>query len=297
LIDKALLSEVKRLHFRTRKMTDESLLGGYRSAFKGQGIEFEDVREYSAGDDVRLIDWKVTARARKPYIKRFKEERELSVLIAVDVSSSTLTGSNNKIRERVAAQVGAILTLIALRNNDQVGLLTYSDRVESYHPPKKSRASVWRIIREVISTSEYNPKTDLGGLCHFLLSVLKRKTIVFVISDYFDNDYEDKLAALRAKHDVTSVVLEDSHDYNLPDTGLLNIRCPETGRSMSIDTSFKLARDSYAAAGKARKEKLHKLFAKAGINNIWIDTNDDPLPVLQKFFLSKSRSKIFSNHA
>lgn len=259
-LDPELLEEIRRLHFATRRLADRGVAGSYRSAFRGRGIEFEEVREYIPGDEIRSIDWKVTARTGLPHIKSYREERELTVLIAVDVSSSTLTGTRKQLRDRIIAKVGALLTLVALQNNDKVGLVTFSDRLETFHPPRKARSSVWRILHEVLSVGTYRPTTDLGALFSFMSSVLKQRAIIFVLSDFHDDGYERELAGLSKRHDVTAVTVVDPADWELPEAGLLRVRDPESGRVTLLDTSHPRVREEYTLAGfRAREERLSVL--------------------------------------
>ncbi len=286
-----ILDDIKKLHFSTRKIADEALLGGYKSTFKGRGIEFEDVREYIPGDDIRSIDWKVTARSGQPFVKRYREERELSVMVAVDVSASAHTGSSNQTRERLAARVGAVLTMMAMQNGDKVGLVTHSDQVEKFYPPRKSRNSVWRIIREVMTSGDYNSGTDLFGLNKFLRQVLKRRSVIFIISDFFDPSFGENLAQLSSKHDVTAVVIEDPLDHSLPNLGLLTVKDPETGQKTVIDTSQKRVREKYQELQLAHREKLVKSFRKYGVGSIWLGTDKDFIPAIRSYFLSKERGR------
>ena len=248
-LDPELLAEIKKLHFQTKRLADENLMDSYKSAFRGTGIEFEEVREYLPGDDIRSIDWKVTARTGTPFIKSFREERELTVLIAVDVSASTHTGTRGQLREELIAKVGAVLTLIALGNNDKVGLLTFSDIVESYHPPRKARSAVWRILHEVLmprsSKNTASDKTNTAELFSFISRVMKRRAIIFVISDFLELNFEDELASVAKRHDLTVMPVVDPSDFQLPAAGLLKVVDPETGAERLIDSGNPTVQDEY----------------------------------------------------
>jgi len=287
-----ILAEIRRLHFYTRHIADQGIVGQYRSAFRGQGMEFEEVREYSPGDDVRAIDWKVTAKSRKPYIKLYSEERELTVMIAVDVSGSTLTGTQSVLREKLIAQVGAVLTLIALRNNDKVGLVTYSDKLETFHPPRKGRNAVWRILHEVMAQKTASTKTDLGALCQFLNKVLHRNAITFILSDFIAEGFEKDMSILAKRHDVTAVRISDPADLRLPKCGLVQVQDPESGEILLLDTSAKSTLENYQNAALVKKEEQKKFFAKNKISCLELATNQSFVPALRNYFeVRKARSR------
>lgn len=291
IIGPELISEIKRLHFQTRRLATAGLSGQYRSAFRGQGMEFEEVREYRPGDDIRSIDWKVTARKWHPYVKSFREERELTVMLAVDVSASTRAGTKQQLRETLIAKVGAVLTLIALRNNDNVGLITFSDRLETYHPPRKARGAVWRILREVLGGSDATARssgTDISFACEFLYRILRRRAIVFLISDFIAPSFEKPLGALSRRHDVTAVMIQDPADYDLPRAGLVMIRDPETGTQTLFDTNSEISRRDYIARGKQQRDNLLELFRRHRVDTLPMSTAEPFLPVLQRYFDRRS---------
>jgi uncharacterized protein (DUF58 family) len=286
-LDQQTLKEIRKLHFQTRRLADQSMTGSYRSAFRGRGIEFEEVREYIPGDDVRSIDWKVTARYGRPYVKSYREERELTVMIAVDVSASTLTGTRNQLRDDLIAKVGAVLALIALSNNDKVGLVTFSDRLETYHPPRKARGAVWRILHEVLVPGVYRPQTDLAGLFSFLSNVLKKRAVVFVLSDFLGQDFETPMASLAKRHDLTAILASDPVDFELPQSGLVNLRDPETGQVVLLDTSCEATRELYRKATWLVHEKLLVLFRKHAVGVIELQTDEPFVPELRRYFKEK----------
>lgn len=290
-----LLAQIKQLHFQTRRLADEGIVGQYKSAFRGRGVEFEEVREYVPGDDVRSIDWKVTARSGRPFIKRYREERELTVIIAVDVSASTLTGTRCALRSSLVAQTAAVLTLIALRNNDKVGLVTFSDRIETFHPPRKARGAVWRILHEVLQPASYHPRTDIGEILTLLNQLQKRSSIVFLISDFISPPFQTPLAILARGHDVTSVVVTDPSAYRLPETkALVQTLNPETGEISLIDCADRNLRELYEAQGLAHRQSLSKTFASCGVKTLEIRTDRPLMPVLRQYFLARGQAQSLS---
>ena len=301
-ISPELIAHIRRLHFESNKLADETISGQYRSAFRGRGIEFEEVREYSPGDDVRAIDWKVTARSRKPQIKVYREERELTVMLAVDVSASTMGGTRGQTKENLIAQLGAVLTFIALKNNDKVGLLTFSDCIENYHPPRKARGSAWRILHEVLQSGEYSSGTDFPETINFLNQVLKRHSIVFLISDFIlpREQLEDKaknplhaaLSRLSRKHDVTAIVTRDPFEYQLPSVGLLQIRDPETGVEALLDTSDQGVRKAFERQELERQSLLQSLLRKYRISSLELRTDKSFHHKLRSYFRQRGRRRL-----
>ncbi len=286
-LDSKTISEIRKLHFQTRRLADRAVAGRYRSAFRGRGVEFEEVREYFPGDDVRSIDWKVTARSGRPYVRAYREERELTVMIAVDVSASTATGTREQLRDTLIAKVGAVLTMIALVNNDKVGLVTFSDRLETFHPPRKARGAVWRILHEVLSPGAQSPKTNLGELFSFLSRVLKKRAVIFVLSDFLDSGFEQPLAVLAKRHDLNAVLVQDPVDFELPQSGLVHLRNPETGQTVLVDTHFPQARAQFAAAAAKNREHTTTLLKRHDVNVIELMSNKPFMPELRRFFDSR----------
>ncbi len=286
-LDPALLAQVRRLVFQTRHLAEQGLGGQYRSAFRGRGIEFEELREYFPGDEIRSIDWKVTARSRKAFVKSYREERELTVMVAVDISASTRTGTTKLLREELIARVGAILTLIALNNNDNVGLVTYSDRVETFHPPRKARSAVWRILHDVLSPQGESARTDLAGLCSFLSRVLKRSSIVFVISDFFDSGFSQELAILAKRHDVTAVVVRDPVDLALPALPLLKVSDPETGQVRLLDGSNAEVRQAYQEQSQEARDDLRQTLRRAQVGQLELSTAQEFIDQLKRYFYAR----------
>ncbi len=288
-----LLAEIRSLHFQTRHLVDQGVTGQYRSAFRGRGIEFEEVRPYHPGDDVRAIDWKVTARMNTPFIKSYREERELTVMVAVDVSASTFTGTRAQLREQLIARVGAVLTLIALNNNDRVGLTTFSNRLETYHPPRKGRSSVWRILQEVLTTGNANPGTDLGAMCTFLSGVLKRRSIVFLISDFVSPaPFEQPLATLAKRHDVTAVIVRDRADTELPKAGLICIREPESGEIHLVDSQNARVQTQYQELAKKARADQTTMFERNRVSTLELLTELPFMPELGRFLERRGKTTV-----
>lgn len=291
-VDPKLLAEIRRLQFSTRKLASAAVSGQYRSAFRGQGLEFEEIREYFPGDDIRQIDWKVTARSQRPFIKSYREERELTVMVALDVSSSTHTGTKVQLREKLASQLGAVLTLIAMENGDRVGLTTFSDQVESYFRPERRRGAVWRVFHEAFLSRSSGGGTNLSQLCLFLQRVLHRRSIVFLISDFADAGFEIPLSILAKRHDVTALVVTDPSEFRLPKVGLVSLRDPESGEELLVDTRDKEFRDHFAGLSRERCDALSKLFRRVGAGMVEVSTEKPFMPILRKYLESRRRGQL-----
>jgi uncharacterized protein (DUF58 family) len=284
LLTPEILAEVRRLHLVSRRLADSGLSGGYKSAYRGQGIEFEEVREYVPGDDTRSIDWKVTARQRKPFIKSYREERELTVLLALDVSGSTFTGTRGRLREELIATVGAVLTFAAIRNNDRVGLATFADDIISYHPPRKQRGAAWRVVHEALAPREAGKGTNLANLFRFLSKVLKRRAVIFVLSDFFDSNFEKEMSLVSRKHDVTAVIARDPSDLTLPNAGLVRISDRESGELVLLDTSSDATCREYAKAVEGKRKELAALFRKNGVEMLELNSEQPVVKTLRQHF-------------
>lgn len=283
------IAEIRKLQFHTKQLISYGIAGRYRSSFRGSGVEFEELREYSIGDDLRTIDWKVTARSRKPFIKTYREERELTILIAIDVSSSTHTGTRKMLKEKLISQIGSALTFIALNNNDKVGLITFSDRIHSFYPPKKAPNIVWKILREIFTEAEtLYRQTNLKELFNFANKVLKKKAVIFVISDFLDTDYENSLSMLAKKHDLTAVLVTDPADIILPDAGIVRLKDPETGANILINTSDPLVRITYENSNKLLEEERKKSFRRLGLDLLELSTDRSFVYDLKKYFDRRS---------
>lgn len=297
IIDHELLSELKKLFISTKKLSTESVSGGYKSAFKGRGIEFEELREYQTGDDVRAIDWKVTARTGKPFIKSFREERDLTVVIAIDLSSSTITGSSNGLKDRLIARVSAALSFIALQNRDKVGILTFAGDVISFTPPKKTKAIVWKALHDCLEPQEKQHKTSIAKACSFLMKTLKSNTVIFIVSDFCDTNFHEPLGALSRKHDVTAVYISDKSDHEVPKVGLLKVINPETSEIQTLDLSSKKVIEKYKESAKKSRLELKQILDKAQVKALEINTSDKIARKLADFFHAKRSKTTLSSSA
>jgi uncharacterized protein (DUF58 family) len=271
MLPKELVAEIRLLELKAGRLVTDALAGNYLSAFRGRGMEFDEVREYAAGDDVRTIDGNVTARLGTPYVKVLREERELTMMALVDVSPSQAFGSRKRTKLATAAEMAAILAFLAIRSNDKVGLIAFSDHVETYIPPKKGRAHVWSIISTILSHQGKGPGTDLGGALDFLSRVVKRRATVFVISDFWAQGFETQLAAAARRHDVIAAITRDPTERLLPEAGIVLYRDLETGRESLVDTSSRRTRQAYSEALAASDKRLRDVFRRCGVDAFPID--------------------------
>lgn len=300
MIPKTILDKVRRIEIVTNRLVTDIFAGQYHSAFKGRGIEFEEVREYQPGDDVRTIDWNVTARTGVPHIKKFVEERELTVILLVDASASCHFSSTKDLKSRLAAEIAAVLAFAAIRNNDKIGLIFFTDKVEKFIPPRKGRSHVLRLIREILSFQGQAPGTDLATALEFLSKVTTRKAVCFLISDFFEARRGDlrgagfakALSIANRRHDVVAVTLNDPREVALPDCGLLEIRDAETQALVTVDTTDPGLRRDYAARARARLETRKRLFRSHNVDHIDVWTNVPFSDELVKFFaMRRSRNR------
>ena len=289
MIPSEILKKVKRIELKTRGLVNELFGGEYHSAFKGRGMTFSEVREYQPGDDIRLIDWNVTARSNVPFIKIFEEERELTVYLVVDISASGDFGSNQKFKKELGAEIAAVLGFSAIKNNDKVGVLLFTDIIEKYIIPKKGKSHILRIIQELLNISPKGEKTSLKVAFDYLLKVAKRKSVVFFISDFIDLNYWDSLKIVNRKHDLIGIHLYDEVEYNLPDIGLVKVEDPESKDSFWIDSSNNSVRKTLRDHLILEKEKLMQNAKKIGFDIISISTKEDYIDPLMAFF--KMREK------
>lgn len=272
---KALLKKVRKIEIKTRRLSDSVFGGEYHSAFKGRGMTFSEVRQYQYGDDVRSIDWNVTARYNEPFVKVFEEERELTMLLLVDVSASNDFGTKADFKNNIITEIAATLAFSATKNNDKIGLMLFSDQIELYIPPKKGRSHVLRIIRELIEFKPQSVKTDLGKAFKYMIDMLKKKAIVFVLSDFMDDSYEHKLKIAAKKHDVTGIRIYDEREENLPSLGLVQVQNAETGSYTWVNTSSASARKRYHAHYKDQVDYFYRAFrlSGSGYMNCRVDEN------------------------
>ena len=279
-----LLKKVRKIEIRTKALSQQIFAGEYHSAFKGRGMAFSEVREYQYGDDVRFIDWNVTARLNHPYVKIFEEERELTVMLLIDVSGSNLFGTRNEFKADLITELAAVLSFSAINNNDKVGVIFFSDRVEKFIPPKKGRSHILRIIRELVDYQPSQAQTDLAEPLRYLTNAIKKKCTAFVISDFVNCDFEQALKIASEKHDIVALHIMDRGESQLPDLGLMQLKDPETGKYVLTDTSDRLTRMAYEHWWKRQQEKNAELFRKVGVDMADFYTDRDYVKELIALF-------------
>jgi len=291
MLPEEIIRKIRGIELRTKRLVNDVFSGEYHSVFKGRGIEFAEVREYGIGDDVRLIDWNVTARMGHPYIKTFDEERELTVMLLVDASGSGLFGSRGMLKEELAAEVSAVLAFSAIKNNDRVGLMMFTDGIELYIPPQKGRKHVLRVIREILYFKPRGTRTDINGAIEHVSRMLKRKSIVFLISDFLDTGFETALSIAAQKHDLIAVSIGDEREEFLGDSGVLALEDAETGKMCYVNTSSERLRKEYRLFMQDRRARLSESFRRNGVDQISLRTDRPYENELVKFF--KKRMKQF----
>lgn len=289
MLTKEIIKQVRQIEIRTKGLVNQVFSGEYHSVFKGRGMEFSEVREYQFGDDIRNIDWNVTARFDHPFIKVFEEERELTVMLLADLSGSLVFGSIDKTKQRIAAELSAILAFSALKNNDKVGLILFTDQIEKFVPPRKGRSHVLRIIREVLSFEPRGNQTDIRGALEYFNHTIKKRSIAFLISDFMDEGYDKILRIVGKKHDLIGITLNDPREKELPKAGLIQMRDAETGEIRFIDTSSKRVRDEFYTYLKYNEEKRKALFLSSRTDAIEIDTGKSYIKPLVDFFRVRER--------
>jgi uncharacterized protein (DUF58 family) len=270
---KELMRQVGKIKVFTNRLVDERISGEYHSVFKGQGMEFDEVREYVAGDDVRSIDWNVTARMGHPFVKRFCEERELTIIFLVDISGSQCFGSGKRTKAEVAAEITCLLALSAIKNQDKVGLILFSDRIEKLIPPRKGRTAVMRLVREVLAAEETRRSTNIASALRFLNNVQKRKAIVFLVSDFMDENYVKELRVTSRKHDVICCPISDPREIELLDAGLVEIQDPESGDLMLLDTSSRTVRELFKKKRETEQREFRDMLRRYKIDTIFLSTD------------------------
>ncbi len=292
---KELMAKVGKIRILTNRLIDDQLSGDYHSTFKGQGVEFDEVRPYVAGDDVRTIDWNVTARTGVPFIKRFSEERELTVLFLVDVSGSQTYGSVQRSKAELAAEVSALLALTAIRNQDKIGLILFSDQIVKFIPPRKGRQSVMRLVREVLAAEDdATGGTDIAGALRFLNGVQKRRAVVFLVSDFLSakaDDYEKLLRVVARRHDVVCIPVSDPAESELPNVGLAELEDPESGELVLVDTADPSVRRQFAAVAKAETEHRDRFFARNGIDSVPVATDRPYIQSIRALFKRRASQR------
>lgn len=284
-----ILKKVRKIEIKTRGLSQNIFAGQYHSAFKGRGMALAEVREYQFGDDVRDIDWNVTARFRKPYVKVFEEERELTVMLLVDVSGSLDFGTCSRMKSEMATEIAATIAYSAIQNNDKIGVVFFSDRIEKYIPPKKGRKHILYIIREMLDFKPESRKTDIGGAMEFFTRVMKRRTTAFVLSDFYDrHDFFKQMQIANNKHDVMAIQVYDKWAKALPDVGLVKVVDAESGHEMYVDTSSKKVRAAHARYWTERQQMLKDTLSRANVDWVSVATDDDYVKAMMHLFASRN---------
>jgi uncharacterized protein (DUF58 family) len=279
-----LIRKVRRIQIHTSRVTSEALAGTYHSAFRGRGVEFEEVRPYVVGDDVRTIDWNVSARAGAPHVKQFREERELCVMLAVDLSGSLDFGTRSQFKREMVAEMAATIAFSAIRNGDKVGLLAFTDRVERFVPPRKGTRHVLRIVRELLALKPQGTGTRIGEAIDEITRVVRKRSVLFVVSDFMDTGWERSMSVARGRHDVIPVVVRDAAEDSLPAVGLLEVEDPETGETLVVDTSDRGVRARFAAAAAEDRAALQQAFRRMRMDAVEVETGGDFVKPLAEVF-------------
>lgn len=270
-----LLKKVRHIEIKTRGLSNQIFAGEYHSAFKGKGMTFSEVREYQYGDAIRDVDWNVTARFNHPYVKVFEEERELTVMLLVDVSGSKNFGTENQYKQDLMTEIAAVLSFSAITNNDKIGVILFSDKIEKFIPPKKGRTHILRIIRELLTFKPESKQTDIAGALEYLTNVIKKRSIAFLLSDFIDTNFKDAMTIANRKHDLVALQVYDKRETELPSMGLVKLLDAETGRTNYVDTSSKKVRNTYAEWWHNHNNDLIKTFKHSGVDHASVTTSDD----------------------
>ncbi len=284
---KELLKKVRKIEIKTRRLSDHIFGGEYHSTFKGRGMTFSEVRQYQFGDDVRNIDWNVTARYSEPFVKVFEEERELTMMLVVDVSGSGLFGTRNGFKQDIITEIAATLSFSATQNNDKIGLILFSDVIELYIPPKKGRSHVLRIIRELLEFEPKSRKTNLENALKFLSQVMKKKAIVFVLSDFIAEDYQRTLKITSGRHDVTGIRVYDEREETIPNLGMVAMQDEESGKRIMVDTSSKAVRNNYTKYYRERVDYFSESFRKSGAGSLSTRVDESYVKKLLGYFKAR----------
>ncbi|OGS34331.1 MAG: hypothetical protein A2293_09740 [Elusimicrobia bacterium RIFOXYB2_FULL_49_7] len=292
MIPADIIRKVRAIEIRTRRVVNEVLSGEYHSVFKGRGMEFSEVREYSPGDEIRTIDWNVTARCGRPFVKVFKEERELTLMLVVDASGSNDFGTQGRMKGETAVELCALLAFSAIQNNDKVGLIIFTSEVEKYIPPKKGRNHVLRVIRELLYFRPVKRGTDVGGALAYLNRTIKKKAVVCLVSDFFDaKDFRSPLRVAARKHDLIAVSVTDPREETFPATGLTELQDAESGETLLVDASHVYFRTLMSERAETRRRQRNTLFRSAGVENVQVTTEKDYVEPLMRFFRSRGRRR------
>ncbi|MYF64353.1 MAG: DUF58 domain-containing protein [Rhodothermaceae bacterium] len=289
MIPRELFAKIRRIEIRTKGLVNNVFGGEYHSAFKGRGIEFSEVRPYQFGDDIRTIDWNVTARTGDTFVKIFEEEREQTLLLVVDISGSSDFGSRDKFKREIAAEICAILGFSAIKNNDKVGLLLFSDQVELFVPPKSGRRHVLRLIRDLFAHEPCSSGTSIQAALDHILRVIRRRSIVLLVSDFLDEGFEKPLRMVSRRHDTVAVQLQDPREKSLPSLGLVTLFDPETNRAQLLDTGSRVVRKAFRQSSQDRNTQLNVLFRRARVDHVEIQCGEDFVDPLAKFFRARAQ--------
>lgn len=291
MIPEEVLQNIRRIQITTSRMVTDVFAGHYQSVFKGKGMEFDEVREYQPGDDIRSIDWNVTARTGHPFVKKFMEERELTIMLLLDMSGSSYFGTVNKLKSRLAAELCSVLAMSAVKNNDKVGLIAFTDRIERFVPPRKGLRHVLRIIREALYFEPEGKGTDISGALEHLNKVTNRRAVTFIISDFYARDFKQPLSIANKRHDIVALSITDPRELELTDIGIINLEDAETGESRLVDTSSYAVRRAYTANSFRMFEDRQRLFRLINVDHIDIRTDVPYLQSLYTFFRMRERRR------
>ncbi len=289
MVPTEILKKVRRIEITTRSVVNDVFAGEYHSVFKGRGMDFSEVREYSIGDDVRTIDWNVTARMNRPYVKVFEEERELTVMLMVDASSSGEFGTVNQMKGEIAIEICALLAFSAIKNNDKVGLIIFTDKVEKFVPPKKGKTHVLRVIRELFYHEPQSSKTDIGVALEYLNRIANRRSVVFLVSDFMSEGFEKALQIVNKKHDMVAITIRDPREISLPNVGFIELEDAETGEVFLLDTADPSIRENFSQQSTRKQEELEKLFKSMSVDHVAISTDRPYVDPLIRFFRMRAK--------
>jgi len=289
MLPREIIQKIKQIEIRTNRLVNDLLAGEYHSVFKGRGIDFAEVREYQMGDDIRAIDWNVTARTGHPYVKQYREERELTVMLLVDASSSGEFGTTQQMKGEIAAQICALLAFSAIKNNDRVGLIIFSDKIEKFITPKKGKKHVLRLIRELLYFQPQGRQTNLSAALEFLYKVARRRCVAFLVSDFLGSDYRKALEIAAQKHDLIAIAITDPREMELVDVGFLELQDAESGETILIDTSDQVLRQMFLEASDQRRAERQKLFRSLSLDSIEVMTDRPYVDELNKFFRTRAK--------
>jgi len=291
MIPQEILKKIRKIHFKTSRKVNTLMAGQYKSIFRGSGIEFEEVREYTPGDDVKSIDWKVSARLGRPFIKRYREERELRVILLLDLSASGRFGTGQQLKRDTAAEIAAMLAFNAIRNNDKVGAILFTDTIEKYIPPQKGSAHVWRLIKEIYTFRPDRTGTDIGGALAYLGRVCRKRALGFVISDFLDRDYLKALKTIAQKHEIIGILLSDPGDFHLPEGGIVSLTDLETQEQILVDAADKRVREAYTRIKETEYQASLSTLKSADVDVMDVRTTDSVGDVLSRYFRYREKRK------